>query len=149
MPGSRVEAPLLVRLDYVRRRLMTAFDFATAFVALCRADQEVLRALEADYVFMPGPYDNIRERIARAHVAAVRTKVPMSTQRVKPAAVLGWAAQALEAGLDGVTDHDPDLGGQYRVRLLEAGPRAHLEVTTLQGHDPREFLLALTAREIR
>lgn len=149
MPGSRVEVPLAVRVDHTRRRLMLAFDFAAAFVALCRADRDVLRALEADYTFMPGPYENIRERIARAHVAAVRTKNPMTTRRVGHVAVQRWAAQALEAGLDGVTDHDPDLGGQYRVRLLTPGPRPHLEVTTLHGHDPRRFALTVTAKEDR
>lgn len=151
MPGNGVEVPLQARLAHTRRRLATAFSFDEAFVAISRAGPDVLRELEADYTFLPGPARSLRERIALTHERLVRVKVQMSTQRVTPLAVTAWAQETLGLFMTGVTDFDATLGGQYRIQPVAApagpGSAATFEVTTMQGHDPRRFLVAVGVTE--
>jgi hypothetical protein len=130
------------RVAAVRRRLATAFDVDAAMVALSGADLVTLRLLEPEYVFAPLPVAKLREGIARAHVRAVRGKVLMSTRVVTPGVVWRWAHDVLEGWLPGFTDHEPGLGGQFRLRLLrqQRDERGLLvQVSTIHDHDPRVF----------
>lgn len=148
-----METPLEERVAYVRRRLATAFDHDAVLLALSRADLDVLRAIEMDYTVLPGPAGTLRTRIARSHAALVRAQAPRNTGRVGANDVVGWAQDVLALFLSGVSDPLPDKGGQYRVELVTAPPHpgaaAVYQVSTLQGHDPRRFLVAVGVREIQ
>ncbi len=150
MRDSSVAAPFDVRLAHARKRLAGALSFEEAFIAIHEADAEVLRALEADYTVLPGPFDTIRERIAKTHDRLIRAKIKMSTKLVTPAFVAEWAYQALELFLSGVTEFDECLG-QYRIRPAPSptGSGDTFEVSTMQGHDPRRFQVTVTVKEIR
>lgn len=146
------ETPVLQRLDLVRRRLASCQTVEATLMALSDVDLPILRVLEPEYTFRQWPADELREQLACAHVRLIQEKVLMSTEGVSAGVVAGWAVGTLQEWLGGYTDFIEELGGQFRLQLLDDGqePSAAcllVEVSTVQGLDPRRFQVTVSVTE--
>lgn len=146
-----VETSAEDRLDNVYGQLEGATTEREAWVALSEADTSTLRELEALLFKLPGPVDDLRERLVVAHVHFKehwRAQM-LSTAKVTPKLFQQWAVAVLVEWLAGYTDFREEWGGQYRIRVVidESDNSAVFEVATAQGYDPRRFRVAVSVAE--
>ena len=143
---STAVAEFVDRLAETRRQLALATNVEGALVALSMADTEVLRAIEARTSYTPGTVDTLRERIAAWHVTNLGRQTLTSSATVTPDVVAGWARGCLDAWFAGITDADPALGGQFHIERQERQDGLVVfEVSTIDGYDPRRFVVTVNA----
>src|ERR1044072_4131615 len=89
--------PFDLRVTRTREALAKAKTERQAMIALSEADTAVLREIEAEYTFHPGPADTLLDRIASAHVQFVTmlASQALHTKLVTPQLVGAWAAETL------------------------------------------------------
>jgi hypothetical protein len=135
--------------------LRRARTLNAALAVLSMANTDTLRLIEAEFTLWPGPFDQLRERIAAAHLARVHGGDQMSNlSAVTDRIVLFWARDTLEEWLRGYTDYNEECGGQFRLRPLphaEGTDLDHLvfEVEPVSGGTARRhFRVSLAVDEV-
>jgi hypothetical protein len=152
LPTRGVVRPVHDRVAAVRRGLARAKTFRDTMVVLSMADQPTLRIIEQDFFFLPAQTGTsegaLRERLAQQHLRRLEQGVAQmrNTGMVTTELVERWAAAALAEFLVGVTDFDITEGGQYAITHLGDGL---YEVTTVEGYDPRRFMVSVGAWPVR
>ncbi len=146
---SRYETTPRERVEFIRSRLRTAVTEEHALAALEPASIATLMVLETDYMSDRGPVHTLRERIAFCHAKLVERKVSMSTSNVTEEMVAGWARANLALCFGGYSDYDAAQGVQYRLDLIEHDATGMVyEVSSLAGHESRQFVITLAVAEI-
>lgn len=147
--------PLHERVAALRTELRGLSEEQEIHALLCTTDLWTLRELERDYHMLPAPPLLLRCRLTLAHLQRMRTENIMSTTaKVTPEVVRDWALLVLADGLPGVSDFNEEHGGQYFIELTgPAGPGADatgmvLQVSTYDGKDPRQFVVAVAAAPV-
>jgi hypothetical protein len=139
------------RAQRLKAELRRAHTFEDTLVALSMVDTATLREIEMELLGFPVDTSVLIERLAEAHMAAVKGNQAANTNNVNAEVIHGWATQTLAEWLNGVSDFDPSIGGQYHIAAITLGGPEGVEVfevTTPDGKNPRRFAVSVEVTEL-
>lgn len=128
----------------LKKALAQGRTFDEVMAVLEWVDLDVLRILEEEFHFLQTPPENLRERIAYAHLRRLQDPDSYTTINVTARTVSQWADGTLQEWLPGFTDYDDDAGRQYRIKLMDDGT---YQVETTEGFGARRFHVVVTVVE--